>query len=110
MAQEVACLPLRGSRSVCTCQHPAPWEIVIHGTRCRLQQAPTLLFYILQKPILVSRMVTRALKDPCNKMADLKIDEDFESFMEVDDDKITDTEVSHSTTERNQVFLEMTIL
>ena len=27
-------------------------------------------FYILQKPILVSRTVTRALKDPCNKMAE----------------------------------------
>ena len=27
----------------------------------------------------------------CDKMADLKIDDDFESFMEVDDDEITET-------------------
>ena len=26
MAEGVACLPLRGSRSVCTCQHHVPWD------------------------------------------------------------------------------------
>ena len=37
-------------------------------------------------------------------MADLKIDDDFESLMEVDDDEIIDTELLHSTTERNPAF------
>ena len=37
MAEGVARLPLRGSRSVCTCQH--------HETWCWLRQAPNLLFF-----------------------------------------------------------------
>ena len=32
------------------------------------------------------------MEDLCDKMADLKIDDDFESLMEVDDDVITETE------------------
>ena len=29
MAEGVACLPLRGSRSVCMCQHHVPWNVVL---------------------------------------------------------------------------------
>ena len=29
MVEGVACLPLRGSRSVCTCQHHVPWNVVL---------------------------------------------------------------------------------
>ena len=49
-------------------------------------------------------MTTRAVKDPCDKRADLKIDDDFESLMEVDDDKIIGTDLLHSTTERKAAF------
>ena len=42
----VSCpLATTGKWSVCTCQHHVPWKIVIHGTWCWLQQAPTLLFF-----------------------------------------------------------------
>ena len=42
----VSCpLATTGKWPVCTCQHHVPWKIVIHGTWCWLQQAPTLLFY-----------------------------------------------------------------
>ena len=46
----------------------------------------------------------RAVKDPCDKRADLKIDDDFESLMEVYDDKINDTDLLCSTIERNAAF------
>ena len=52
-----------------------------------------LIYFFFTKHILISRMTMRAVKDPCNKRADLKIDDDFESLMEVDDDKINDTDL-----------------
>ena len=39
-----------------------------------------------------------------DKRADLKIDDNFESLMEVDDDKINDTDLLCSTIERNAAF------
>ena len=75
---------------------------MFHETWCWLWQAPTLLFFT--EPFLLSRMTTQAVKDPCDKMAELKIDDDFEPLMEVDDDKIIDTDLLLRTTERNTAF------
>ena len=45
MTEGVARLQLRGSRSVCTCQHHVSWEIVNHGEWFWLRQAPTFFLY-----------------------------------------------------------------
>ena len=69
-----------------------------------------LLYFFFTEPILVSRMTKRAVKDPCNTRADLKIDDDFESVMEVDDDKIIGTNLLRSTTKRNTAFWKRAFL
>ena len=69
-----------------------------------------LIYFFFTKHILISRMTMRAVKDPCNKRADLKIDDDFESLMEVDDDKINDTDLLCSTIERNAAFWKWAFL
>ena len=66
--------------------------------------------YFFTEPVLISRMTTRAVKDQYDKMADLKIDDDFESLMEVDDDKIIDTDLLCSTTERNAALWKWAFL
>ena len=102
MAEGVARLALRGSRSVCTCQHHVPWNVV-------LTSASTYSTFFTE-PILVSRTTTWAVKYPYNKRANLKIDDDFESLMEVDDDKINDTDLLRSTIERNVAFWKWAFL
>ena len=69
-----------------------------------------LIYFFFTKHILISRMTMRAVKDPCDKRADLKIHDDLESLMEMDDDKINDTDLLCSTIERNAAFWKWAFL